>query len=121
MTTIALVSAAPAALVSAADAAPLTTAGSTQLILAALIGIAVIVLLITQLKLHPFLSLTVGSITVGALGGMQLKDALTSFGSGVGATVASVGTLIALGAMFGRLLADSGGADRIVDTIVGVG
>jgi len=119
MTPIALVSAAPAALVSAADAAPLTTAGSTQLILAALIGIAVIVLLITQLKLHPFLSLTVGSITVGALGGMQLKDALTSFGSGVGATVASVGTLIALGAMFGRLLADSGGADRIVDTIVG--
>ena len=27
--------------------------------------------------------------------------------------------LIALGAMFGKLLADSGGADRIVDTIVG--
>jgi len=99
-------------------AAPLTSAGSTQLIAAALVGIAVIVLLITQLKLHPFLSLTVGSITVGALGGMQLKDALTSFGTGVGATVASVGTLIALGAMFGRLLADSGGADQIVDTIV---
>ena len=101
-----------------AAAAPLTSAGSTQLIVAALVGIAVIVLLITQLKLHPFLSLTVGSITVGALGGMQLKDALTSFGTGVGATVASVGTLIALGAMFGRLLADSGGADQIVDTIV---
>ena len=59
MTMTALLSAAPAALVSAADAAPLTTAGSTQLILAALIGIAVIVLLITQLKLHPFLSLKV--------------------------------------------------------------
>ena len=98
--------------------AALSTAGSAQLVAAALVGIAVIVLLITLLKLHPFLSLTVGSITVGALGGMQLKDALTSFGTGVGATVAGVGTLIALGAMFGRLLADSGGADQIVDTII---
>ncbi|QTE29295.1 GntP family permease [Pengzhenrongella sicca] len=96
----------------------LSSAGSTQLIVAALVGIAVIVLLITQLKLHPFLALTVGSITVGALGGMELKDALASYSTGVGATVASVGTLIALGAMFGRLLADSGGADQIADTII---
>ena len=82
-------------------------------------GIAAIVLMITQLKLHPFLSLTIGSIAVGALAGMHMDDTLVSFGTGVGATVASVGTLIALGAMFGRLLADSGGADQIVDTIVG--
>lgn len=96
-----------------------TSAGSFQLISAALAGIAIIVLLITQLKFHPFLSLTIGSIAVGALAGMHLDDTLVSFGKGVGATVASVGTLIALGAMFGRLLADSGGADQIVDTIVG--
>lgn len=102
----------------AAAAQALTDAGSAQLILAALIGIAVIVVLITQFKLHPFLSLTIGSISVGALAGMQLKDSLTSFGTGVGATVAGVGTLIALGAMFGRLLADSGGADQLVDTII---
>jgi gluconate:H+ symporter, GntP family len=96
-----------------------TSAGSTQLIFAALLGIALIVLLITQLKFHPFLSLTIGSLAVGALTGMHMSDTVTSFGSGVGSTVASVGTLIALGAMFGRLLADSGGADQIVDTIVG--
>ena len=69
-----------------------TTAGSTQLVLAALVGIAVIVLLITQLKLHPFLSLTIGSIAVGVLAGVHLDDTLTSFGKGVGATVASVGS-----------------------------
>ena len=104
------------ALATAAQA--LTNAGSTQLILAALIGIAVIVVLITQFKLHPFLSLTIGSISVGALAGMKLQDSLASFGNGVGSTVAGVGTLIALGAMFGRLLADSGGADQLVDTII---
>jgi GntP family gluconate:H+ symporter len=44
---------------------------------------------------------------------------LTSFAKGFGDTAASVGILIALGAMFAKLLADSGGADEIVDTIVG--
>ena len=96
----------------------LTDAGSTQLVLAALVGIAVIVLLITWLKLHPFLSLTIGSITVGVLAGVPVKDTLASFSTGLGATVGGVGILIALGAMFGRLLADSGGADQIVDTIL---
>ena len=101
-----------------ADAAA-TTAGATQLVVAALVGIAVIIALITWAKVHPFLSLTLGSILVGALAGVSLSDTLDSYAKGVGSTVASVGTLIALGAMFGRLLADSGGADEIVDTIVG--
>jgi GntP family gluconate:H+ symporter len=105
-------------------AAHLIAAGSsgghdTRLILAALIGIAVIIALITFLKLNPFLSLTVGALLVGAIAGLGMDKTVTSFGVGVGATVASVGTLIALGAIFGKLLADSGGADQLVDTIVG--
>lgn len=94
-------------------------AGSAHLIIAALIGIAVIVLLITQLKLHPFLSLTIGSFLVAIIAGEDLGTAIESFTAGFGSTAAGVGTLIALGAMFGKLLADSGGADEIVDTIVG--
>ncbi len=43
---------------------------------------------------------------------------ITSFTTGLGSTVASVGVLIALGATLGKLLADSGGADQIVDTIL---
>ncbi len=102
-------------------AAAVATSGShdTRLIAAALIGIALIVVLITVLKVHPFLSLTLGSIVVGALAGLSLDKTVTSYGNGFGSTVASVGTLIALGAIFGKLLADSGGADQIVDTIVG--
>ena len=91
----------------------------TRLIAAALIGIAVIIALITFAKLNPFLSLTIGSLLVGGLSGLGLNATTTSYGNGVGSTVASVGTLIALGSIFGKLLADSGGADQIVDTIVG--
>jgi GntP family gluconate:H+ symporter len=97
-----------------------TSAGhDTRLIAAALVGIAVLIALITFAKLNPFLSLAVGSILVGAIAGLALDKTVASFGTGVGATVASVGTLIALGAIFGKLLADSGGADQIVETIVG--
>jgi gluconate:H+ symporter, GntP family len=98
-----------------------------QLILAALAGIALIVVLITVAKLHPFVALIFGALTVGVLAGQNvLPDAdglgvLTSFGTGFGSTAAGVGILIALGAMFAKLLADSGGADQIVDTIVGRG
>ncbi|MEW2359128.1 gluconate:H+ symporter [Spirillospora sp. NPDC029432] len=94
-------------------------AGGGQLVLAALLGIALIVLSITWLKVHPFLSLTLGSLTVGLVAGLPTADTVTGFGEGFGSTAASVGALIALGAMFGKLLADSGGADQIVDTIVG--
>lgn len=90
-----------------------------QLVAAALIGIAVIVVLITRFHVHPFLGLTVGSLVVAAIAGRPVADAVTSFSKGFGDTAASVGTLIALGAMFGKLLADSGGADQIVDTIIG--
>lgn len=97
----------------------LQTAPGGQLVAAALVGIAVLVLLITKVKLHPFLSLMIGSLLVGGLAGLNLKAMTTSFTTGVGATVAGVGVLIALGAIIGRLLADSGGADQLVDTIVG--
>ncbi|OMB85134.1 GntP family permease [Mycolicibacterium conceptionense] len=94
-------------------------AGGAQLVLAALAGIALIVLLITIVKLHPFLALIFGALTVGIAAGENISDVLASFTSGFGSTAASVGILIALGAMFAKLLADSGGADEIVDTIVG--
>jgi len=90
-----------------------------RLVPAALLGIALIVLLITWFKLHPVLALTLGALTVALVAGMPAEDAIDSFTKGFGSTAASVGLLIAFGAMFGKLLADSGGADQIVDTIVG--
>lgn len=94
-------------------------AAGWQLVLAALAGIALIVVLITVAKLHPFLALIFGALAVGIVAGVNIGDVLESFSDGFGTTAAGVGILIALGAMFAKLLADSGGADEIVDTIVG--
>src|ERR671933_776370 len=93
-------------------------AGTAQLVLAALLGIAVVVVLITVLKVHPFLALILGSAVLGVVAALGVSATIDSFTKGVGSTVGSVGLLIALGAMIGALLADSGGGDEIVDTIV---
>jgi GntP family gluconate:H+ symporter len=98
-------------------AAPAASSG--RLVPAALAGIALIVVLITYFKVHPFLSLTLGSLLVGLVAGLPVADTVDAFAKGFGDTAAGVGALIAFGAMFGKLLADSGGADQIVDTIIG--
>lgn len=89
-----------------------------HLALAALAGIAIIVVLITYVKLHPLLSLMVGSAGMAIFAGVAYDQSWASFTAGLGSTVANVGLLIVLGSMVGTLLVASGGADRIVDTII---
>jgi len=101
----------------AGDTARAAVSGD-QLVAAALVGIALIVVLISWAKLHPFLSLAIGALATGAIAGMDVAAASGSFASGFGTTMGGVGILIALGAIYGKLLADSGGADRIVETLV---
>jgi gluconate:H+ symporter, GntP family len=89
-----------------------------QLIVAAIAAIVVIIVLISWLKVHPFIALTIGGLGVGIGGGLAPDKAVESFGTGFGDTMTSVGILVGLGAMFGKMLVDSGAADRVVDTLV---
>ncbi len=90
----------------------------TQALVVTAIGIAIIVALIVKLKMHGFVALTIGCLLVGLGSGISLEDVAGSFETGVGAVLGNVGVLIVLGAMLGKLLADSGGADEIVDKIL---
>jgi GntP family gluconate:H+ symporter len=101
----------------AAPAEPLTDAGNAQLVIAALLGIAAVVLLIAWGKVHPFLALILGAAVLGVVAGVAADKIVTSFSGGVGSTVGGVGLLIALGAMIGGLLAESGGADSLVERV----
>lgn len=94
------------------------TDNDLQLVGAAIAGIATIIVLIVWKKVHPFLALTLGSAVLAVIAGIPLADTFTAFSKGLGSTVGGVGTLIAFGAIIGKLLIDSGGADRIVDTIL---
>ena len=90
----------------------------TQVLIIAAIGIAIVVLLIVWLKMHAFLALTIGSLFVGIGSGIALDKVTGSYENGIGGVLGYVGVLIALGAMLGKLLADSGGADKVVDTLL---
>ncbi len=107
------------ALAALPEADKITDAGNTQLLIAALVGIAVVVLTITWLKIHPFLGLMLGTAALGVVASVAPEDILASFVKGFGNTMGAVGLLIALGAMIGKLLTDTGGAEEIVDRIVG--
>ena len=82
-----------------------------QLIFAALAAICVLVVLISWLKMNPFLALLLSSLFLGASAGQPLLKALKSFEEGLGATMSGVAAVIGLGVMLGKLLENSGGAE----------
>jgi gluconate:H+ symporter, GntP family len=90
----------------------------TQVLIVAAVGIAIVVLLIVWLKVHAFIALTIGSLFVGIGSGIPLDKVTASYEAGAGGVLGYVGVLIALGAMLGKLMADSGGADKVVDTLL---
>lgn len=94
------------------------TASDGQLVIAALLGIALIVALIVWSKLNPFLALMIGSVVLALVAGIPLVDSFVSFTAGFGGTIGSVGVLIALGAVIGQFLVKSGAADSIVDAFL---
>ena len=57
---------------------PLTTAGDAQLITAAVLGIAAVVLLIAWAKGHPFLALILGAAVLEVVAGAAPGDTVTS-------------------------------------------
>ncbi|QCB97408.1 gluconate transporter [Arthrobacter sp. PAMC25564] len=93
-------------------------AHDTQVLIVAALGIVLVVVLIIWAKFHAFLALTISSLLVGVFSGISLPDVTKSYENGVGGVLGYVGVLIALGAMLGKLLGDSGGADKIVDTLL---
>jgi len=90
----------------------------SRVLVVAVVGIGLVVVLIVLARLHAFLALTLGALFVGVLSGIAPAKVTTSFETGAGGVLGYVGVLIALGAMLGKLLADSGGADKVVETLL---
>ncbi|WP_404354061.1 gluconate:H+ symporter [Exiguobacterium aurantiacum] len=91
--------------------------GST-LILIAVAGIFLLLFLVMRTKLHAFVSLLLVSLLVGVAAGMPLGDVIASIQNGMGGTLGFVAVVVGLGAMFGKMLEVSGGAERLAQTLV---
>ncbi|MBS1088080.1 GntT/GntP/DsdX family permease [Gluconobacter wancherniae] len=83
-------------------------------------AIGAVVILIARFRLNPFIVLFTVSILLALVAGMPADKVVGSFEAGAGHVLGHVGTVIALGTMLGKMLAESGGADRIALTISNV-
>lgn len=84
-----------------------------QLLFAVFAGIALLLFLILRLKIQAFLALLIVCIVVGILAGMPATEILDTMRVGMGSTLGFVATVVGLGALFGGILEQSGGAQRL--------
>jgi len=80
--------------------------------------IILLVLLVSWAKVNPFLAFLIVSITAGLLLGIPLGKVTASVQNGLGDTLKSITIIICLGAMLGKLVAESGAAQKIADVLV---
>lgn len=95
------------------------TVSDIQLLCIALAGVVFLVaLIVSRIKMHPLLALLVTSIAVGFLAGMPHDKLTKSIIGGAGSTLGAVGIVVALGAMLGKILADTGVTEGISKAII---
>jgi Gnt-I system high-affinity gluconate transporter len=83
-----------------------------------LLAVLTLVLLITVAKLHPFISFLMVCIGVGLIKGMGVTQLMGSIQKGMGDVVGSLMIILCLGAMLGKLVADSGAAHKIATGLI---
>lgn len=82
--------------------------------------IALLVILIVWAKLNPFLSFLISAIAAGFLFGLPADQVANSIQKGMGALLGDLVIVIVTGAMLGKLVAESGAAQRIAGFLMGV-
>lgn len=91
---------------------------TTQIILALIIALSVLILTTVKFQVHPFFALTISSVIFGAISGMGFDLILDSFTAGLGDTISGIGIIIVIGTVTGALLEKSGAAETMAQTIL---
>src|SRR5260370_13116345 len=91
----------------------------SMLLVYAIIAIALLILLITRYKVYPFLVLIIVSLLLGLAVGMPMDKIVKAFETGNGNTLGHIAVVVGLGTMLGKMMAESGGAAPIANTLIG--
>lgn len=87
-------------------------------ILSVVMCIALLVLLTARWSINPFIAFLITSIAGGVMLGIPLDKIPESVEKGMGSILGSLTAIICLGAMFGKLIADSGAAQKITAVLI---
>ena len=99
------------------------------LIIAFVAAIVIMIIMISKLRIHPFISIMLVSLGLGLIAGIPLVDhkleggavqhgLATVIGQGFSGTFTSIGIVIILGAMIGTVLEKTGGALKLADMMI---
>ncbi len=89
-----------------------------HIILIVVAGVGLLLFLVLLLKVSAFISLLISSMLVGILAGMPPDSILESIQKGMGSTLGFVAVVVGLGAIFGQILENSGGAKSLAHFLV---
>ncbi|MHA7178263.1 GntP family transporter [Arthrobacter sp. Sr24] len=76
-------------------------------------GVLLLLLAVIKFKIPAFLALLVVSVLVALVAGIPLPDVVKTVTEGMGGTLGSVAILVGLGAMLGKMIEISGGAQAL--------
>ena len=88
------------------------------LIIAFIVAIVLMILLISKLKVHPFLAIMGVSLLLALIAGIPLKEIPGTIGAGFSGTFTSIGIVIILGAFIGTVLEKTGAALKLADMVI---
>jgi len=95
-----------------------TDLNPTRLVIAAVVGLILLLILIIKFKIQAMIAILVGAILIGLGAGMPFEQIVTSVNDGIGNTLKGIALLVGLGSMFGSILEISGGAQSLAVTMV---
>ena len=81
-------------------------------------GIALLLFLVLKYKFQPFVALMLVSILVALVAGVKPAELVATIEGGMGKTLGHIAIIIALGAMIGRIIELSGGAEALAKTLI---
>lgn len=84
------------------------------------IGILALFFLIVRVKLNSFLALLLVAGCIGFAEGLPINQIIPTIEKGLGGTLGGLAIVVSFGAMLGKLMAESGGAQRIATTLIDV-
>ena len=77
------------------------------------VAVFVLIFLILRTKVHPLIAMLFASCIAGLMAGMSVTETTNAITKGFGSTLGTIGIIIGLGVMMGRILEVSGAAEQI--------
>lgn len=91
---------------------------TASLILTAVGAVMILLILVMKVRLHAFIALMLVSVGTGIVAGMPLEKITESMQKGMAGTLGFLAVVVTLGAMFGRILHETGALEQIANKLI---